>query len=166
MCMITFKPGLDLTERLFIDMISSGFSIILGIIITATTYLRTVVNVKKLAAVHYQKINSGIHKLLWYPAALFIVFFPGLIDRFMYIIDQTHKPPLTFLILHVTFNHSIGTINAIIYGIQKKKSEYKRSETIVSLNGGSKQVDMTNLSSASASSHQGETKLRNDSYVL
>ena len=139
---------------------------ILGILITAITYFRVVVNVKKLAEVHFQKINAGIRKLLWYPALLFIIFLPSLIDHFLLVIDPTHVPSLIFLVPHVAITHSIGLINAIVYGIQKRTSEYKRSETIERLDGGIKQVNMTKLPVASANDYQRNAVPFNDSYTI
>ena len=143
MCTVSSEAGLDWKQRLLIGMIAYPIWAILSIAITAITYFRTVIKVKKLAKAHFSKINTGIHKLLWYPVALFIVFTPSLINRFAYIIDPTSKPSLPFTIVHVALTHSIGLTNAIIYGVQKKQSDYKRSETIESLDVGNKQVDMT-----------------------
>ena len=166
MCIITFRPDLDFIQRFLVDMIEHGFFVILCIIITVITYFRAVVNVKRFAEMHFQRINSGIHKLLWYPAVLFLVFLPSLVDHFVLVIDPTHVPSLIFLIPHVAITHSIGFINAIIYGLQKRTLKYKRSETIESLDEDSKQVDMANLSFINDSSHQGNIVSRNDSYVL
>ena len=152
MCSITFRPDLDFVPRFLVEIIAVLLPIVLCIVITAITYFRTVVNVKKLAKVHFQKINSGIHKLLWYPTVLLIVFIPILIDSIAIIIDPTGKRPLAFLIPHLAVTHSIGFINAIIYGLQKRASDYKRSETIESLDGGSKKIDMTRLLVASGTS--------------
>ena len=133
-------------------MIAISLSIILGVIITVITYFRTVVSVKKIAEVHFHKINTGIHKLLWYPAVLFIVFLPTLVDHIAHTIDPTDKRSLVFLIPHAAITHSIGFTNAIIYGLQKGTSDYKPSETIISLDGGTKRVDMTKLLVVSDSS--------------
>ena len=166
MCNITFRPGLNFIQRFLVEMIETLLSIILCVVITAISYFRAVVNVKKLTKVHFRKINSGIHKLLWYPAVLFLIFLPSFVDHFIHVIDPTHVPSLLFLVPHVAVTHSIGFINAIIYGLQKRTSEYKPSETIESLDGGSKRVDMTNLSAIDDSSRQGNTMPREGPYTL
>ena len=153
MCNITFRPGLDFIQRFLVEMVTSSLSIILCTVITAIGYFYAVANVKKLPKAHFQRINSGIHKLLWYPTILFLVFLPSLVDHFIHVIDPAHTSPSTFLILHAAITHSIGFVNAIIYGLQKRASDYKRAETIVSLDGGSKQINMTELSLTSASAH-------------
>ena len=166
MCNVTFRPGLDFMPRLLVDMMASSLPMILCVVMTSIIYFRAVVNVKKLPEPHFQKINSGIHKLLWYPAVLFLVFLPSLVDHFVLVIDPTDAPSLIFLVPHVAITHSIGFINALIYGIQKKTSEHKRSETIESLNGGSKRVDMTKLSALSASGSKENAISLNNSYIL
>ena len=157
MCDITSIPGLDFIPRLLVEMAVALLSTIPCIVITAVTYLRTVISVKKLARVHFHRINSGIHKLLWYPAVLFLVLLPSLVDHFVHVIDPTHVPSLTFLVPHVAITHSIGFINAIIYGLQKRTPEYKRSKTIESLDGGSKRVDLTKLPTINGSDYQENT---------
>ena len=89
MCNITFRPDLDLVPRILVDLFVSGLQIILCIVITAITYFHAVFSVKKLPKAHFQKINSGIHKLLWYPALLFVLFMPSLVDQFALMIDPT-----------------------------------------------------------------------------
>ena len=58
-----------------------------------------------------------------------------------------------FLIPHVAMTHSIGFVNAVIYGLQRRTSNCKDSEIIESPDGCSKQVDMASLSVISDSSY-------------
>ena len=157
MCSVTFRHDLNFIQRFLVDMIANLLINALCIVVTAIAYFRAVFNVKKLAEVHFKKINSGIHKLLWYPTVLFAVFIPSLLDRLVAIINPMHTPPLAFLIPHAAVTHSIGFINVIVYGLQKRTPEYKRSETIVSLDGGVKQIAMMKVSNTKVSTYQGNT---------
>jgi len=117
-CSIVPDPTNSFTEKLTFYMIFRGLPIIACAIITLRGYTRTIKEVSILPKEFVKEVGLSAGKLWWYPSVLICAFFPSLIDQ----IISIYKPdrPTWITALHVAVTHSIGFINAVLYGIFSK----------------------------------------------
>ena len=108
----------DLKSELLVIFFYKAFFPVTGTIITLISYLKTIKVIGKMDQLLLSK-KLNTQKLLWYPVAIFMMFLPNLI---YYIVTfcfdfeySTFWDGATMLI-----THSLGTVNAIIYGLQRK----------------------------------------------
>lgn len=100
-------------------MIYEGFPLIFGLLISFIGYLCAILKVRQMTAMMRSSLGFNVYKLLWYPAILFIVFFPSLIDNFA-AINGNYRNPIFVKAIHLFLTHSIGVWNAVVYGLQRK----------------------------------------------
>ena len=93
------------------------FAVVAGLI-SLISYLKTIRLIRKIDRLLLSK-KLNIQKLLWYPATIFMIFLPNLI---YYILTFCFglKNSLFWGGATMLITHSLGTINAITYGIQRK----------------------------------------------
>jgi len=110
-------------------MIFEGIPLSVGLIITLFGYCKAISNTRKAIGSFLETVGVDVYKLLWYPAVLFIVFIPSLIDNAYQIF--TKNPILGVEVAHILLTHSIGFLNAIVYGIQGNDLTNDNNETAV-----------------------------------
>jgi hypothetical protein len=121
------EPNPDVKTNFLILMIFEGIPLTVGLIITLFGYCKAISNTKQVLGSFLETVGVDVYKLLWYPAVLFIVFIPSLIDNAYQVF--TKNPILGVEIAHILLTHSIGFLNAIVYGIQGKDLANDNNET-------------------------------------
>jgi len=97
-----------------------------GLLITLIAYILTFKRLRKLGQGAIQGMGIKPHKLFWYPAVLFLVFIPRIIDGLVKTFRNGEE--IFFLkAMHMILTHSIGMANAVVYGLQMKYY-YKKYE--------------------------------------
>lgn len=119
----------DAKTSFVILMIFEGIPLSVGLIITLFGYCKAISNTRKAIGSFLETVGVDVYKLLWYPAVLFIVFIPSLIDNAYQIF--TKNPILGVEVAHILLTHSIGFLNAIVYGIQGNDLTNDNNETAV-----------------------------------
>jgi len=122
-------PNADARTNFMILMIFEGIPLAIGFLITLFGYALAISNTKKVLGSFLESVGVDVYKLLWYPAVLFIIFIPSLIDNAVQVFVQ--DPILWMEIVHIVMTHSIGFSNALVYGIQKENLENDNNETAV-----------------------------------
>lgn len=88
---------------------------LIPVIVSIIWYTKAILNYKELSR-NSSMDMSYVYRLLWYPVTLFLAFLPVLIDECILNFDT----PEWFLAIHLLIAHSIGFINAVVYGVQAK----------------------------------------------
>jgi len=117
-CWIASTGG-DTFLPVIIDLFYGAFPVSAGLAVSVYSYARAILTIKRLPKELVGKMDISIYKLLWYPLVLFLIFTPSVVHGFVMIYfknQQTIGMFATYLVL----THSIGFINAILYGMQRK----------------------------------------------
>ena len=118
MCNIIAKTS-DKTSGALIVIFTKTIFPVPGTLISFIYYLKTIKMVGKIDQLAFSSKKLNAEKLLWYPATIFIVYLPNIT---YYVLcfgfgfnDSPFWDGATMLI-----THSLGTFNAIVYGLQRK----------------------------------------------
>ena len=114
-CSIVPDPTNSFSEKLSFYMISRGIPIMTCAIITIRGYIRAIKEISLLPKDFAKEIGLNAGKLWWYPSVLIFAFLPSLIDQVISIYSPNRPTWITALRIGIT--HSIGFINAVLYGI-------------------------------------------------
>jgi len=94
--------------------------------VTCIGYVLTVRKIKSIPEEILDNMHVAIYKLYWYPALLFMTFLPSTIDNFISAYWGKHNI-FEIKAFHLLMTHSIGFTNAIVYGIQRRLYETRKS---------------------------------------
>jgi len=121
MCWISVTSPKQATTafKMFVVAVYGGVPVFLGIVISIFGYGFAIKRVRQLPEEMLELLEINVYKLLWYPAILFFTFAPSVANALIQNYLGTQTGPLvegTYL----TLTHSIGFINALVYGLQRK----------------------------------------------
>ena len=120
MCWISATdPKASISTKLIIIAMYGGLPVTLGIIISIVGYGVAIHRMRQLPIEIQKFLNINVYKLLWYPVVLFVIFVPSVANGFY----QNYRGTITnpaFEIIYLALTHSIGFVNAIVYGLQRK----------------------------------------------
>lgn len=115
-------------EKLFLTGTFQGLPILIGLITTLIAYILAKKQIRNLSKGALENCYLRMLKVFWYPAILFILFVPTVIDCILRIYEE--ERPVWINALYLVLPHSIGFIHAILYGVQTKfgKKNYEDFE--------------------------------------
>ncbi len=99
-------------------ILHEGIPLLAGFIITLRAYRYAMKQIQELPVRILQEMSVPVRGLLWYPALLLIIFIPSLIDKIWALYNPFR--PVWIQTLYLCLTHSIGFINALVYGVQRK----------------------------------------------
>lgn len=91
--------------------------VIIGSVISLQAYLFIIKQIKTLPKAIVSEMNVNVYGLLWYPFLLFVFLIPCQIYTGIEIFTAA---PAWAKFIHLMLPHSIGLVNAIVYGVQRK----------------------------------------------
>jgi len=135
---VTHKDA-SVAFKLLVVAIYGGLPVFLGIVISIIGYSFAIKRVKQLPEEVLEALEINVFKLLWYPAILFLTFAPSVANALIQNYRGTQTGP-TVEAIYLTLTHSIGFINALVYGLQRKfyyfgKGKYQNPDFSVSISG-------------------------------
>ena len=101
-------------------MIYEGLPVIIGFTATFIQYLLAIKEVKQLPKPILESMGFNIYRLLLYPCVLILSFVPCIIDDVTNLVGDITDKRLDIRVMRLLISNSIGFINAILYGIQRK----------------------------------------------
>jgi len=110
-CNINVKNIATNTEALLFQIVYIFVPMMGGLTISLISYIATIMRMRKSS--RYDDGENDLYKLFWYPAIIFAVFLPTVLLTFA---EDNH----TLLTVHFTVTHSLGILNALVYGIQMR----------------------------------------------
>ena len=120
-CLVEASESASPVTRKIIFLAMRVLPNILGMIITLAAYALAINKVKKIPEMFYGKSRTKTYNLLLYPGIIFLTFLPILIYGFAVnvfkVSDETRFTCETILMI---ISHSIGLLNAIVYGFQRR----------------------------------------------
>ena len=101
-------------------VIYQGIPLIFGSIISTVGYYKALKKIQQLQEEILGWSSVDIYKLLWYPVVLFIIFVPCFVDNIIqaYVSNTNLLIPLEAV--HIVLTHSIGFVDALVYGVQRR----------------------------------------------
>ena len=118
MCNIISKTS-GSTSEVAVNIFSKAIFPVTGTLISLIYYLKTIKLVRKTDQPALLSKNLNTEKLLWYPMSTFIIFLPNLIYYILGVCFH-FSGSLLFEGGTMLITHSLGTVNAVIYGLQRK----------------------------------------------
>ncbi len=118
-------------------MLYEGIPVILGFTLTLRYYIRAYKALKRLPKSFVQQMNLRKSKLLLYPSILILSFLPCVIDNVYDIMGPIDSQRHGIRLMRVLVSNSIGLINAIMYGMQRKIYKIEDPEKYEELEDGS-----------------------------
>ena len=127
-CFITYSNQVKTVAGKFIvRIIYEAGTVILGVFISLFGYIGTVQSLKNLSPGLLEQMKINYYKLFWYPGVMIFIFFPSLIDNLV-LAYTGEKSSFIIKAMHLFVTHSIGLINALIYGFQKRSDKRRNEE--------------------------------------
>jgi len=99
-------------------ILHEGIPLLVGFIITLRAYRYAIKQIRELPIRILNELSVPVQGLLWYPALLLIIFIPSLIDKIWALYNPFR--PVWIQTLYLCLTHSIGFINALVYGVQRR----------------------------------------------
>jgi len=103
---------------LLVLMMHEGLPLLIGFLITLSAYRYAIKQMSELPIQILSEMSVPVQGLLWYPALLLIIFIPSLVDKIWALFNPFR--PVWVQALYLCLTHSIGLINALVYGVQRK----------------------------------------------
>ena len=115
----------------YIDFgVFQGLFICGGFLVTLCVYMLTMARIRRIQLQFFDSEDLHTSRLLLYPAVLFAAILPPTISRILGFFGPAINLPSAFVML---VTHSIGFLNALVYGYLKKvhdaPRDYKKSTT-------------------------------------
>ena len=95
---------------------------IIGTILTLIYYVLSIKQIRRIQRFSSEESNLKAENLFLYPIILFAIFLPSNVDNFLRLCLGMKRNTTTQAI-KVLITHSLGLINAIVYGFQEKECE-------------------------------------------
>lgn len=89
-------------------------AILLALLLTFILYCLSIQRAKRISSFFDQEMDTKIYRLFWYPAVIFLGF------MIPHALKLTFPGPVIIKRIMVLMNDSVGLLNAIIYGCQRK----------------------------------------------
>ena len=119
-CFVSYSPNeTNLAVKLAIRTFYEGIPTLLAVIISLVGYISAIRRFKSLPSDIIELLDVNVYKLLWYPVVLILAFVPSMVDNFIQTVDGVDRAFFA-KIIHIGCTHSIGFLNALIYGIQMR----------------------------------------------
>jgi len=103
---------------LLVLMLHEGVPLLVGFLITLSAYRYAIKQMRELPIHILCEMSVSLRGLLWYPALLLIIFIPSLVDKVWALFNPFR--PVWIQTVYLCLTHSIGFINALVYGMQRK----------------------------------------------
>jgi len=128
--------NINKTVRIMFYMIYEGLPVIIGFVSTFVQYILAIREVKQLPKPVLDSMGFNIYRLLLYPCVLILSFVPCIIDDLTNLLGDVTDQRLDIRFMGILISNSVGFINAILYGIQRKlykmddEVEYNDEESV------------------------------------
>jgi len=120
-CLISSDPSDSIPLKLLFRTLYEGLTTIFVFFITLIAYGITVIRIRRELDTN---IDFNLYKVFWYPFIMLLVTVPSLIDDYNQIFHPNSSELL--LLMHILLTHSIGTLNALVYGWQRNLFKFSR----------------------------------------
>ena len=129
MCNIISKTSGSNSE-IIVTVFSKAIFPVTGTSISLIYYLKAIKLVRKIDYLALLPKTLNTEKLLWYPLSIFVIFMPNIAYYVLGVCFHINGS-LLFEGGTMLITHSLGTVNAVIYGLQRKvHKDIKRASSV------------------------------------
>ena len=130
--------------QLAVLLVYQGIPLIVGFLMSLIGYIKTIKRIREIQDAYLYCESFDVYKLLWYPAVMFMIFLPSLVDNI--VLNYTKEGNVFIEAVHLLLTHSIGFINALVYGAQMRRVFFKHIELESSqiIRGASRRSSLSN----------------------